>query len=85
MGDELATSNVNRSYSLSATSIAIFTFTLLFLYPMFARGEIDALPFQATLVVRVCAPADPEPRQKTAAETTASLAMRILQYATPGP
>ena len=51
MGDELATSNVNRSYSLSATSIAIFTFTLLFLHPMFARGEIDALLFQATLVV----------------------------------
>ena len=51
MGDELATSNVNRSYSLSATSIAIFTFTMLFLYPMFARGEINALLFQATLVV----------------------------------
>jgi hypothetical protein len=28
MGDELATSNVNRSYSLGATSIAIFTFML---------------------------------------------------------
>ena len=28
MGDELATSNVNRSYSLAATSIAIFTFIL---------------------------------------------------------
>ena len=51
MGDELATSNVNRSYSLAATSIAIFTFTLIFLYPMFASGEIDALLFQATLVV----------------------------------
>jgi hypothetical protein len=31
MGDELATSNVNRSYSLGATSIAIFTFMLIFL------------------------------------------------------
>jgi hypothetical protein len=51
MEDELATSNVNRSYSLAATSIAIFTFMLFFLYPMFARGEINALLFQATLVV----------------------------------
>jgi len=51
MGDELATSNVNRSYSLSATSIAIFTFVMLFLYPRFAKGEINALLFQATLVV----------------------------------
>jgi hypothetical protein len=51
MGDELAASNVNRSYSLAATSIAIFTFMLFFLYPMFARGEVDALAFQATLVV----------------------------------
>jgi hypothetical protein len=51
MGDDLATANVNRSYSLAATSIAIFTFMLLFLYPRFASGEIDALLFQATLVV----------------------------------
>ena len=51
MGDELATSNVNRSYSLAGTSIAIFTFMLIFLYPRFARGEINALLFQATLVV----------------------------------
>ena len=51
MGDELATSNVNRSYSLGATSIAIFTFMLFFLYPRFASGEINALLFQATLVV----------------------------------
>jgi hypothetical protein len=51
MGDELATANVNRSYSLAATSIAIFTFMLFFLYPRFARGEINALLFQATLVV----------------------------------
>jgi hypothetical protein len=33
MGDDLAAANVNRSYSLAATSIAIFTFTLVFLYP----------------------------------------------------
>ena len=51
MGDELATSNVNRSYSLAATSIAIFTFILLFLYPRFASGEANALLFQVTLVV----------------------------------
>ena len=51
MGDELATSNVNRAYSLAGTSIAIFTFMLFFLYPRFARGEINALLFQATLVV----------------------------------
>jgi hypothetical protein len=51
MGDELATSNVTRSYSLAATSIAIFTFMLFFLYPRFARGEINTWLFQATLVV----------------------------------
>jgi uncharacterized membrane protein (DUF485 family) len=51
MGDDLAASNVNRSYSLAATSIAIFTFMLIFLYPRFASGEIDPLLFQATLVV----------------------------------
>ena len=44
-------SNVNRSYSLAATSIAIFTFILLFLYPRFASGEANALLFQVTLVV----------------------------------
>ena len=51
MGDDLAPSNVNRSYSLGATSIAIFTFVLIFLYPMFTSGELSALLFQATLVV----------------------------------
>src|SRR4029434_3224418 len=51
MGDELAASNVNRSYALGATSIAIFTFMLFFLYPRFASGEVNALLFQATLVV----------------------------------
>jgi hypothetical protein len=51
MGDELAASNVNRSYSLAASSIAIFTFMLFFLYPRFASGEINAWLFQATLVV----------------------------------
>ena len=51
MSDDLAASNVNRSYSLAATSIAIFTFMLIFLYPRFANGEIDPLLFQATLGV----------------------------------
>ena len=51
MGNDLAASNVNRAYSLAATSIAIFTFMLFFLYPRFVNGEINALLFQATLVV----------------------------------
>ena len=51
MESELATTNVNRSYSLGGTSIAIFTFVLFFLYPMVARSEVNALLFQATLVV----------------------------------
>jgi len=51
MGDDLAAANVNRSYSLAGTSIAIFTFMLFFLYPMFASGKVDPLLFQATLVV----------------------------------
>ena len=51
MADELAAANVNRSYQLAASSIAIFTFLLFFLYPRFASGEVDAFPFQAALVV----------------------------------
>jgi hypothetical protein len=51
MGDDLAAANVNRSYQLAATSIAIFTFVLIFLYPRYASGEVDAVLFQATLVV----------------------------------
>ena len=51
MADDLAAANVNRSYQLAASSIAIFTFLLLFLFPKFASGEVDGLPFQATLVV----------------------------------
>ena len=51
MGDELAAANVNRSYSLAATSIAIFTFMLFFMYPRFVSGEINTLLFQAVLVV----------------------------------
>jgi len=51
MADDLAAANVNRSYQLAASSIAIFTFLLFFLYPRFASGEVDALRYQATLIV----------------------------------
>jgi hypothetical protein len=51
MADDLASANVNRLYSLAASSIAIFTFTLFFLYPRYLSGEADALLFQATVVV----------------------------------
>lgn len=55
MGEELAASNVNRTYSLAATSIAIFTFMLIFLYPRFLTGEANALLFQGTLVAMAVA------------------------------
>jgi hypothetical protein len=48
---QLAAANVNRAYQLAASSIAIFTFLLFFLYPRFRSGEVDALRFQATLIV----------------------------------
>jgi hypothetical protein len=51
MADDLASANVNRLYSLAASSIAIFTFTMFFLYPRYTSGEADALLFQATIVV----------------------------------
>ncbi len=51
MGDDLPAANVNWSYSLAASSIAIFTFMLFFLYPRFASGEVNAWLYQATLVV----------------------------------
>jgi hypothetical protein len=51
MAEDLAAANVNRSYQLAASSIAIFTFMLFFLYPRFVSGEVDALPYQATLIV----------------------------------
>ena len=51
MSDELAAANVNRSYQLAASSIAIFTFLLFFLYPKFASGTVDAFSYQATLIV----------------------------------
>src|SRR5215510_8390063 len=55
MGDELAVANVNRSYSLAAISIAIFTFMLLFMYPKFVSGEISPFLFQAALIVMAVA------------------------------
>ena len=51
MGDDLASSNVNRTYSLGATSLAIFTFTMIFLYPRYVSGEANPLLFQLTLIV----------------------------------
>ena len=51
MGDDLASANVNRTYSLGATSLAIFTFTLIFLYPRYLTGEANSILFQATVVV----------------------------------
>ena len=51
MAEELASANVNRSYSLAGTSIAIFTFMLFFMYPKFVSGEINVLLFQASLIV----------------------------------
>ena len=51
MTDDLAAANVNRSYQLAASSIAIFTFLLFFLYPRFVSGDVDGLPYQATLIV----------------------------------
>jgi len=51
MADDLAAANVNRSYQLAASSIAIFTFLLFFLYPKFATGQVDAFSYQAALIV----------------------------------
>ena len=51
MAEDIAAANVNRSYQLAASCIAIFTFLLFFLYPRFGSGDVDALPFQAALVV----------------------------------
>jgi hypothetical protein len=51
MGDDLASANVNRTYSLGATSLAIFTFTMIFLYPRYVSGEANPVLFQLTLIV----------------------------------
>lgn len=51
MADELAAANVNRSYQLAASSIAIFTFLLFFLYPKYDSGQVGALPYQTCLIL----------------------------------
>ena len=51
MADDLASANVNRTYSLGATSLAIFTFTMIFLYPRYVSGEANSPLFQSTVVV----------------------------------
>ena len=50
MGEDLAAANLNRSYTLAASTIAVFTFTLFFLYPRFLNGEANPYLFQATVV-----------------------------------
>jgi hypothetical protein len=50
MGD-LAAANVNRSYQLAATSVAIFTFSMAFLYPRYLSGDANTTLFQITLAV----------------------------------
>ena len=72
MGDDLASANVNRTYSLAASSIAIFTFTLFFLYPRYASGEANALLFQAAIVIMGVA---------TFSFVLASLSFTVLRWA----
>ena len=45
MGEDLAAANVNRTYVIGGTNIAIFTFMLFFLYPRFESGKINPLLF----------------------------------------
>lgn len=49
MGEDPASANVTRLYSLAATNIAIFTFSLFFLYPRFENGTINPWLFQSAL------------------------------------
>ena len=51
MGEDIAAANVNRTYLLGGTNIAIFTFMLFFLYPRFESGRINSFLFQFTLIV----------------------------------
>lgn len=51
MADDLAAANVNRSYQLAASSIAIFTFLLFFMYPRFSAGQVDPFAYQTMLIV----------------------------------
>ncbi len=51
MSTDVAEGNVNRTWAMAGTSIAIFTFTLVFLYPRFSSGAIDPILFQIALTV----------------------------------
>lgn len=51
MAEDVAAANVNRSYQLAASSIAIFTFLLFFLYPKYIAGQVDGFSYQASLIV----------------------------------
>ena len=51
MGEDVAAANVNRTYVIGGTNIAIFTFMLFFLYPRFESSRINPLLFQSTLIV----------------------------------
>ena len=51
MAEEVAAANVNRSYQLAASSIAIFTFLMFFLYPKYSSGEVNAFAYQTALIV----------------------------------
>ena len=50
MGEDLAAANVNRTYVIGGTNIAIFTFMLFFLYPRFESGKINPWLFHFTLM-----------------------------------
>lgn len=50
MVEDLAAANLNRSYTLAASTIAVFTFTMFFLYPRFVNGEANPYLFQAAVV-----------------------------------
>lgn len=43
------TSNLNRALTLISSNMAIFTFTLIFLYPRYALNELNGVLFQITL------------------------------------
>ena len=49
MNASAADANVNRTLSLAGTCTAVFTFTLVFLFPKFSAGELDPILFQAAL------------------------------------
>jgi len=48
---DVAEVNVNRTWALAGTSIAIFTFLFGFFYPRYASGEINPVLFQIALAV----------------------------------